>query len=219
MKKVLIIGFVLVALLLTGCATTVNSDSESFLPTIDDFETGWEIPLDEVKNSSLWAEEDQEIARNRGFIEGHYRTFEKGGVSFAQFEQTEAIGFSISLYSKEGIEELLMDTEEEIAKGTREEVQIYDDIEFNEETYEWDDVEKEKTVDVKLSRLKNPQIGDNSIMWSETSEIGIIGEVKIYFLEFTKHNVFVRLRCGSFDVDKSVNNCINYANFVENKIG
>ena len=191
----------------------ITSNSKSFLPTIDDFEMGWEISSDEPKVLSKYSKENQERLESRGFIEGHKTKFQKGQANLADLENYESIQFSISLYAKEKVKEPLIDHNNDIEKGvgtyTTTEEELNDD-------YEWEEVEIE--VEYTLSKLKNPNIGDESIFWSETEENEFFGEVKEYHLAFVEKNVYVKLTCRSFDTEKSINNCIDNAKLVSKNI-
>lgn len=192
----------------------ITSNSKSYLPTIDDFEMGWEMTDNEPKDPlKLWSTENEEKADERGFIEGHYVTFEKGQANLADIENYESVEFSISLYSKDKVKQILEDINVNVEKGTRSytstEEQLNDD-------FEYEDVEVEVTL--KLSKLKNPNIGDESIFWSESEENEFWGEIKKYRLAFVEKNVYVEIYCAGLDTEKSINTCIENAKLVSKKI-
>lgn len=192
----------------------ITSNSKSYLPTIDDFEMGWEMTKSEPKDPlKLWSTESEEKADERGFIEGYYVTFEKGQANLADIENYESVEFSISLYSKNKVNEIIDDINNNVEKGTRSytttEEQLNDD-------FEYEDVEIEVTL--KLAKLKNPNIGDESIFWSESEENEFWGEIKKYRLAFVEKNVYVEIYCEGLDTEKSINNCIDNAKLISKNI-
>lgn len=191
----------------------ITSGSEDLLPTIDDFPIGWEVTYDKPKDMTKWSVEDQEKVKERGFIEGYYRDFQKGAGNLADIDEVEVVEFSISLYSKDKVKEVLADSKSEIALGSR--TYTTTEEELNDDG-DWVDVEVEK--EVTLSKLKNPNIGDESLMWSEAEENDFWGEIKEYHLAFIEKNVFVELTCKSLSSETSINNCIDNAKVVSKKI-
>jgi len=196
----------------------IKSDSKSLLPTLDDFDFGWELEIDKAKNMSETSAENQARVYSRGYVEGHYRQFKKGGSNLAELGKIEYILFSISLYDKTHVAEVLADHKADIDKGFYTYNETYEDEEYNETTEEFENVTLVRETNVTYAQLKDPEIGDKSLMWSESEIAGFLGEIKKYHLAFVKKNVYVELTCSSFDTDKSINNCLNYAKFVEAKI-
>lgn len=211
----------------------ITSNSKSLLPTIDDFAMGWEITKNEAKDSSTWSVEDQERVNDRGFIEGYYLNFQIGTESLSDIENVEKVKFSISLYSKDKVIEVLNDNKKEIELGERkynyteeqeDYVMIIDgeelecDTAFFETECDW--VTTLMTIEevVKLSYLKNPNIGDESLFWSETEENEFWGDIKTYHLAFVEKNVYIELTCESLNTEKSINNCIENAELVSKNI-
>jgi hypothetical protein len=196
----------------------IKSDSALLLPTIDDFDYGWELDEDEAKNISDWSSDRQNLLLSRGFIEGHYRQFKKGGSNLAELGKIEYVLFSISLYDKSHMEEIVAEKRAELEEGRYSYNETYLDEEYNESTYQLENVTKTREHNITYSFLKDPKIGDSSLMWSEAEDNDFLGEVKKYHLAFTKKNVWLELTCSSLDTDKSVGNCLKYAKVVEAKI-
>ena len=192
----------------------ITSNSKSYLPTIDDFEMGWEMTNNKPKDPlKLWSTESEEKADERGFIEGHYITFEKGQANLADIENYESVEFSISLYSKDKVKEIIDDIDSTVEKGTRSYTTTEEEL---NDDFEYEDVEVE--VILKLAKLKNPNIGDESVFWSESEENEFWGEIKKYRLAFVEKNAYVEIYCEGLDTEKSINNCIDNAKLVSKKI-
>lgn len=175
-----------------------TGDIKNTLPTINDFETGFEISLDKDKNIDNWKIEDKNKALERGYQQGYYRDFEKGSASLFDIDNYEAVQFNLSVYSKDKILDVLQEDILLVEKG--EKISVDDD---NEE------------IKYLYNLLKDPKIGDKSIMWSsQMEELSL----KKYNLSFVKKNVYVNITCFSGDTQKAVDSCIDWAKFVERNI-
>ena len=187
----------------------ITEISDDFFPTLDDFELGWEIV------------EEAESKAEDGFLEAYSKLYQKGGSSLADAFTMENLKIVIYLYSLEEIDNKFNEAKERVDGGEDIYVHTYED-----ENYECDDdyncewVTEEVTEEslVKLSYLKDPNIGDKSIMWSEAMDYGMLGEIKIYYIVFIKDNVYTYITSGSFSSEESIEKCVEYAEFVEKRI-
>ena len=196
----------------------IKSNSKDLLPTLEHLETGWELVKDEAKNVNDWSIEDQNRVGGRGFIEGHYRTFKKGAFNLAGLANYQSISFSISLYSMDGIKEVIEAKKQDTERKEYFYNETYEDQEYNEKNQEFETVNKTRELRVGISKLKNPDIGEGCVMWCKSESNSFFGEVKRYYITFIKKNVFVEVSCTSLDTQKAIENCIKQAKFVDSKI-
>jgi hypothetical protein len=199
-------------------STDFKGDLKSILPTIDDFNMGWQIEEDKSKDNEGLTEEQINKRTERGFKEGYYRSFEKGSWSLATLQTYELVGFSVSVYTKEGVQEILAETNANILAGSITTLEPTEQLEYNDEMEEYETITIDENVTEKLAVLKNPNIGSDSVFYSSARENEYFGEFKKYYLEFTKKNVWVKIICYSGDSQKAIDNCINWAEFVDKKI-
>lgn len=196
-------------------STDFKGDLKSVLPTIEDFNVGFEIISNKAKTIDDFATEDKERAIVNGFIEGWERRFQKGSASLYDLDNYEIVYIDISIYPKDNILNVYNYVQEKVDSGILKQKTMVDYEEYDEELEDWVTKQKEEEKTFVLGQLKDPQIGDKSILWSQQEKDTMF---KMYTVTFIKNNVRVAVGCFSSDSQKAIDNCINWAEFVEKKI-
>ena len=216
MKKLLFITFILSLLVLSGCGKEkeTTKTTKELIPTVED--VGWEMIFDKEQNINEFDEEYRSLLINKGFKEGYTKIF-------INEQNLERMIVHTTISSKEGIDELLELNRKNIEKGERRDTQLIEirdiqieDIQVTEgEIADTPIIETEEIeIITRLSLLKNPKIGDESVMWRETSNMGL----RLYNIAFVKKNVYVMVSCNLEGDQDAIKDCIEYAELVEEKI-
>ena len=193
----------------------IKSGSDKLLPTLDDLPTGWEINSEEPALKSDVT--DQDISN--GWIDGYYRDFQKGQASLADLENYVALETRVHLFSTSGAKATLQQKRDELSVGSRVENQTSEETNYDSTSGEMVTENVTKEVTIKISILKNPNIGDDSIFSSETTPSDSIwGELKEYSIRFVKKNAYVRITCRSMNSDNCLGTVSDVAHIIEKKI-
>jgi len=194
-----------------------NNNSKSImeiLPTADDFNSDWNITAEGIINENNLTDKQKEINREYKLEEQYFRVFTAR--SDTNWYDSSMVSINISKFQTPKIIELFNDNKENIEKG------------YIETTVKLDIDTEDVNTRIDYKNIEYPNIGEESIAGELIKKLFINDDPhagvrsitidNIYFIDFVKKDFIVSFYCYNSDYNKSRENCIYWAKFIEKKI-